>query len=178
MNLSNVKLILAREVRDQLRDRRTLFMIAVLPIFLYPLLGISMLQVAQFVREQTTKVLVLGADDLGGNGAAGVPALFAGQHFAETSCSARLLELQFAAEPGHGSPKSSPAEKTADRCAAACTPAEARQLVQSGAYDAALYFPPDFTTRLRAFRESIRRRSEIAPQTKRPSCRPIGSAKP
>ena len=48
MNWSNVKLILVREVRDQLRDRRTLFMIAVLPLLLYPLLGMSFMQVAQF----------------------------------------------------------------------------------------------------------------------------------
>ena len=39
MKLSNIKLILACEVRDQLRDPGTLFMIFVLPILLYPLLG-------------------------------------------------------------------------------------------------------------------------------------------
>ena len=41
MKWSNVKLVLHREVRDQLRDRRTLFTIAVLPVLLYPLLGSS-----------------------------------------------------------------------------------------------------------------------------------------
>ena len=50
MTWTNVKLVLHREVRDQLRDRRTLFMIAVLPLLLYPLLGMSMFQVLQFVR--------------------------------------------------------------------------------------------------------------------------------
>src|SRR5215469_14412334 len=60
MNWSNVKLILHREVRDQLRDRRTLFMIAVLPLLLYPLLGMSFMQVAQFLREQPMKVLIIG----------------------------------------------------------------------------------------------------------------------
>ena len=59
-------MILAREVRDQLRDRRTLFMIAVLPILLYPLLGMSLLQVSQFVQEQPTRVLVVGAAELPG----------------------------------------------------------------------------------------------------------------
>ena len=34
-----VWLIYVREMRDQLRDRRTLFTIAVLPIMLYPLVG-------------------------------------------------------------------------------------------------------------------------------------------
>ena len=61
MNWSNVKLILMREIRDQLRDRRTLFMIAVLPMLLYPLLGMSFFQVTQFVREHAIRVLVVGA---------------------------------------------------------------------------------------------------------------------
>ena len=52
MRWSNVKLILAREVRDQLRDRRTMFMIVVLPILLYPLLGMSMLQFSQLRRKR------------------------------------------------------------------------------------------------------------------------------
>ncbi len=66
MNWSNVKLIFLREARDQLRDRRTLFMIAVLPLLLYPLLGMSFFQVAQFLREQATNVLVVGLPELPG----------------------------------------------------------------------------------------------------------------
>src|SRR4051794_11425643 len=61
MHWSNVKLIFMREVRDQLRDRRTLFMIAVLPLLLYPLLGMSFFQVTQFMREHAIRVLVIGA---------------------------------------------------------------------------------------------------------------------
>ena len=64
MNWYNVRLIFCREVRDQLRDRRTLFMIAVLPLLLYPLLGMSLFQVAQFIREQPTRVLVVGREAL------------------------------------------------------------------------------------------------------------------
>ena len=64
MNWRNIKLIFLREVRDQLRDRRTLFMIAVLPMLLYPLLGMSIFQVAQFMREQPTDVLILGLPQL------------------------------------------------------------------------------------------------------------------
>ncbi len=60
MNWTNVRLILQREIRDQLRDRRTLFMIFVLPILLYPLMGMSGLQLMQFIREHPTDVLVLG----------------------------------------------------------------------------------------------------------------------
>ena len=37
MRWSIVRLIWLREMRDQLRDRRTVFMIAVLPVLLYPI---------------------------------------------------------------------------------------------------------------------------------------------
>ena len=48
---ANVWLIYTREMRDQLRDRRTLFTIIILPILLYPLIGTLLLQIAQFSRE-------------------------------------------------------------------------------------------------------------------------------
>lgn len=63
MKWSNVRLILQREIRDQLRDRRTLFMIAVLPLVLYPLLGMSFFQMTQFLREHPIRVLVAGLPD-------------------------------------------------------------------------------------------------------------------
>ena len=64
MNLSNVKLIYLREMRDQLRDRRTLFLIAVLPLLLYPLLGMSFFQLSQFLRHHAAKVVIVGAEEL------------------------------------------------------------------------------------------------------------------
>src|ERR1700749_4293453 len=94
MNWSNVKLILCREVRDQLRDRRTLFMIAVLPLLLYPLLGMSMFQMVQFVREQPTKVLVIGQDHLPKSPALIEDGRFAARFFADDQ-KAHLLQLHF-----------------------------------------------------------------------------------
>ncbi len=64
MRWRNVKLIFHREVRDQLRDRRTLFMIAILPLLLYPGLGIGMLQMTVLFEEQARTVVILGADEL------------------------------------------------------------------------------------------------------------------
>ncbi len=64
MNWSNVKLIFKRETRDQLRDRRTLFTIAIMPLVLYPLMGMAMLQVAQFTREHPTQVMLVGIENL------------------------------------------------------------------------------------------------------------------
>ncbi len=64
MNWQNVKLIFLREVRDQLRDRRTLFMIAVLPLLLYPAMGIGMLQMTLLFTEQPRTVVILGEKHL------------------------------------------------------------------------------------------------------------------
>jgi sodium transport system permease protein len=44
MRWSIIRLIWLRELRDQFRDRRTLFMIAVLPLLLYPVLGLAVVQ--------------------------------------------------------------------------------------------------------------------------------------
>ena len=77
MNWSNLYVIFRREVLDQLRDRRTLFMIFVFPILLYPILGYGIIQ-ATVAREKKPRiVVVVGAEYLpteepllspGGNG--------------------------------------------------------------------------------------------------------------
>jgi sodium transport system permease protein len=146
MTLSNVKLILAREIRDQMRDRRTLFMIVVLPILLYPLLGTSFFQLAQFLQEQPLKVLIVGAQELGD-----VPPLFENKQFSPTLFSdperAKLLELHFASnESSEKNPQTIDPHENAG------------QLVQTSKYDAALYFPPNFAERLAFFRQSIEER--------------------
>ncbi len=46
MRWSIIRLIWLRELRDQLRDRRTLFMVAVLPLLMYPVLGFAVIQFA------------------------------------------------------------------------------------------------------------------------------------
>ena len=64
MRWSIIRLIWARELRDQLRDRRTVFMVVVLPLLLYPILGFGLLQFALgFGRPQST-VGVVGIDNL------------------------------------------------------------------------------------------------------------------
>ncbi len=64
MRWSIVRLIWVRELRDQLRDRRTIFMVAVLPILLYPVAGYGMLQMAGAFLNQQSTVVVQGADNL------------------------------------------------------------------------------------------------------------------
>jgi len=61
---TNVKLIFLRELRDQLRDRRTLFTVLVLPVLLYPLMGMLVFQVQQFMREHPSKVRIVGTAGL------------------------------------------------------------------------------------------------------------------
>lgn len=145
MNLTNVRLILAREVRDQLRDRRTMFMIFVLPVLLYPLLGLSMSQIMQFRSERPTTVLVIGGQDLDKP-----PRLFDGESFTP----------QLFTDPDHGPELLAPRFVAMDAD-------EARRLVERGEADAALIFHADFSQRLNAYRESIRR-PKIKPHSASP----------
>src|SRR5579883_1844231 len=64
MRWSNVLVIFRREIRDQLRDRRTLFMIFILPILLYPILGIGILQFSAAFEQKPRTVLVVGPEAL------------------------------------------------------------------------------------------------------------------
>ena len=158
MNWTNVRLILSREIRDQLRDRRTLFMIAVLPMLLYPLLGMSYFQVVQFMQDKPSSVLIVGARDL-----ADLPPLIENCRFSDrlfndpeqplpdTSGPTRLLELHFA-----------PAELRGGTGELSDQREEAHAAVLAGTYDAAVYFPPDFADRLETFRQTIRRRADRA----------------
>jgi sodium transport system permease protein len=77
MNWSNLLVIFRREVLDQLRDRRTLFMIFVFPILLYPLLGFGVLRVVAATEKKPRVVVIVGVENLpaenrlldsGGNG--------------------------------------------------------------------------------------------------------------
>jgi sodium transport system permease protein len=63
MRWSIIRLICTRELRDQLRDRRTIFMIAVLPVLLYPVLGAALLQFAGF-SEKPSVIGVIGREHL------------------------------------------------------------------------------------------------------------------
>jgi sodium transport system permease protein len=145
MNWANVKLIFAREVRDQLRDRRTLFMIAVLPVLLYPLLGMTFFQVAQFIQEHAVRVLIVGDSGL----PADAPLFeqrdgrrrFAAHLFREPK-RANLLDLSFAADvfPNVA------ADELAGR---------ARLAVQDGEFEVAVVFPAELGGRLQAIHDKL-----------------------
>jgi sodium transport system permease protein len=118
MSWSNVKLIFLREVRDQLRDRRTLFTIVVLPVLLYPLMGMCFLQVHQFLQEHPSRVRIVGAEHLPGD----PPLLVDGQiapNLADEH-QRRLLELEIV----------DPADDAADASRPAASAAEDRRSAQ------------------------------------------------
>lgn len=90
---ANVLHIYQRELRDQWRDRRTLFTVVFLPLLLYPILGMAMMQITQFMREKPTSVMIVGSENLKGH-----ESLFQDQGFGtayQALKEARLTELQF-----------------------------------------------------------------------------------
>src|SRR6266480_4282851 len=122
MSWRNIRLIYFREIRDQLRDRRTLFMIAVLPMLLYPLLGMSVFQLSQFLRKSEPKVFVVGREELRAD--SDLPTLIEGDHFAAglfgDENAADWLHLEFAGDSAPDvkvgdSQKTSAAEDVAER---------------------------------------------------------------
>ncbi|MBM3998751.1 MAG: CPBP family intramembrane metalloprotease [Planctomycetes bacterium] len=151
MKWNNVKLIFLREARDQLRDRRTLFTIAGLPLLLYPLMGMVFVQISQFMREHPTRVRLIGVDDL-----PDVPALLSGGKFHAGICPERerhLLELI--------------AERRSDTSDDTLR-IEIERDINVGKYDAAVFFPPRFAARLaesRSEAEAPGRTERIGPET-------------
>lgn len=154
MNLHNVKLVYAREMRDQLRDRRTLFLIAVLPLLLYPLLGMSFFQLSQFMRNNASKVLILGEEQL--TGSEWLPALFEGDHFAPTWFGSPTEQnaLQIVQADSLW-PDKVPTGAALDKAA--------HEAIAKGDVQVVLQFPKGFKEQLKAVRESLLNRAESEP---------------
>ena len=131
MKWTNIRLIVSREIRDQLRDRRTIFVIAILPLLLYPLLGISVLQVTQFLKEHPTRIWLIGT-----NGLPNEPALLDGTGFQvdllTSPDDARLYDLTVEPEVPAGDIR-----EIAD------------QAVHGGQYDAVVVFSEEFAQQIR-----------------------------
>jgi len=145
MNWGNVKLIFIRELRDQLRDRRTIFTVAVLPILLYPLLGMSFFQVLQFMKQHPSRVLVMGVESLPPSpplieyekpGAPRIPLeLF------DSADEQKLIQLEV--RPLPNGPVAFAAAKRI-----------ARAEIDAEAFDLVMVFPPDFAEQLAKARQA------------------------
>jgi sodium transport system permease protein len=151
-------------MRDQLRDRRTLFMIFVLPLLLYPLLGTSFFQIAQFMREHPTRVLVLGAAEL--DGLSQLPPLMDGNRFhADLFDDARLAELielhglrlgpRRDATRRDGRHENAPSGMPQP---VSRTLEDAIKLVEAGTFHVLVHFPPGFGQQLDGLRTTLRDR--------------------
>jgi sodium transport system permease protein len=152
MNLHNVKLVYTREMRDQLRDRRTLFLIVVLPLVLYPLLGMSFFQLSQFLRNNASQVLLLGAEQLAE--CEWLPPLVEGEFFAaelfDSPADRQSLQV---AQVGNLDGQPLPTEPN-ERIEAA------RKAIEEGRVQVVVQFPTGFREHLEAVRESLAKRSE------------------
>ncbi|MGD9128262.1 MAG: ABC transporter permease subunit/CPBP intramembrane protease [Planctomycetia bacterium] len=179
MNLRNAKHIFLREVRDQLRDRRTLFIIAILPILLYPLLGMSMFQMAQFMQEQPTKILVVGGRQMlqEKNDKGVVPLFIVAKELEPTDGDIKLKPDTY---QKLFSPDLFPDKEEKDRLKQsklrdltfwedwANAPKDkdvdqveyAREMVHSGKFDAAVCFAPDFAAQLERFRDAYQKQGK------------------
>jgi sodium transport system permease protein len=134
MKWTNIQWIYRRELRDQLRDRRMLFTISVLPLLLYPLVTMSFVQIAQFQRAHESPVLLLGAEYL-----PAAPALLEEGHFAAEFClekELRLLQVTVAGPAAEADP-------TTGR-------QTAQQRMMQRDFDAVLVIPPGFAQQLSA----------------------------
>ena len=139
MRWVNIKWIFLREIRDQLRDRRTIFAILVLPVLMYPLMGMMFLQITQFVQEHPTKVLLIGTANLPDD-----PKLIEEEHFSGEYCDSQerlLLDLTIG-----------PAQREVNPEAAR---AVAEKLIQSGDYNLVVEFPNGFTGQLEKFYQQV-----------------------
>ncbi len=168
MNFKNVKLIFLREMRDQLRDRRTLFLIAVLPLLLYPLLGMSFFQLSQFMRNTAAKVMVVGEDELTQHdwlppllGTEESDRQFDSALFVnrpDELASLKLVDIE-----------ATQSEDLSEQATATTNPLDAaRDALDRGEVQVVLYFPPGFGERLDAAREALIHRASN-PKTTEPT---------
>jgi sodium transport system permease protein len=140
MSWRNVKLIYFREIRDQLRDRRTLFMIAVLPLLLYPLIGMTVFQLTQFLRKNEARVVVVGSEQLTEH--SDLPALVGEGQFADDLFDDPAEAGRILVERASGD-----SDEEMDAL---------RTRLKSGDIQVVIRFPDDFGTQLERLREATR----------------------
>lgn len=153
MNWNNVKLIFTREMRDQLRDRRTLVLIAVVPVLLYPLMGMTIFQLSQFLSDTAAKVMVVGEAELAGH--EWLPPLTHQNQFHPKLFDdpVERENLELVTELAGKDEDSPPTTMTLDA---------AQQQLAEGRAQIVLYFPDGFGQRLELARQSLVDRENMA----------------
>ncbi|CAN5321619.1 hypothetical protein BH11PLA2_BH11PLA2_00670 [soil metagenome] len=128
MHRSIVRLIAVREIRDLLRDRRTVMLILVLPVVLYPLFGLVSILFAKSMSDQTSRVGVVGLSNLPKD----PTPLIDGDHFAEafTKSDSPDALTKLSIVPLDGDPEASLTTRTID--VAMIVPADFSQQLAAG----------------------------------------------
>lgn len=150
MNWTNVWLIFGGEIRDQTRDRRTMFLVVLLPLLMYPLLGMAFFQVSQFLREHPSKIAVIGYQRLPeqpnllnqeGEFDPGLVGTNTGTNSATSTLAEAITEL-----PGGPIDLSGPESVTA----------RIQYELQDGNIEAAILFPADFAQQIELLRDNTK----------------------
>src|SRR5689334_20916651 len=67
MSLRNIGIVYRKELREALRDRRTVIASVVIPLFLFPLLSVGFMSLVSNIvdktKEATPKVMIVGGED-------------------------------------------------------------------------------------------------------------------
>ena len=166
MNWSNVKLVCHRELRDQWRDRRTMFTTLVLPLITYPIMGLIMVQVAQFVSEHSSKVDVYGAHFLEHH----EPALLDGERNSDISFDEALSEADPATKHRIGLLEIKRALVSQDEWTLEGVKQDASRKIEAKEIDAALVVPP----RLGEYLDRLANEAERLGGVADPSDAPLG----
>ncbi len=170
MSWKNIRLILRREIRDQLRDRRTLFMIAVLPLLFYPLLGVCVFQISQFLSQHTSQILVVGHNPTGTN----TPKLFDDDHFSSSifgnAEDADLVKLKFLDIHALQFMQDNkwPEDGELSKPLRNELKLELRNLMDRYECEAVVFFPPTFFRKLEAYPEQYSQHVAARGQTEEP----------
>ena len=144
MQWPNIKWIYIREMTDQFRDRRTLLAVFLMPLMMYPLIGMAFMMVSQFVKEHRSEVLVIGLENLPPEPGLIMGNLFSEAHAGETL--SKLIGIQI-----DDASVFSGAKIDEDRI---------QQVIHDELYDLVIVFPEGFATQFLNLAERLRQSGE------------------
>ena len=144
MNWRNIKRLFVRELLGQLRDRRTIFTTVMLPVMIYPVLGLVMMQAVQFMSENSSKLVVVGGFQY-----EGLPELLTDEQMEDDQYVVNESLLEILPEPY---PEHATLEGVKESL---------QQRLDSKEFDAALILPPELGEYLSYLEKVVRGEAEL-----------------